>query len=325
MRLEIKTFTVAETESGMRLDRMLSQKFPAHSRSYFNKLIKNKYVLVNGLASKSGYILHADDAVDITFFIEKSDLTPAELPLQIVYEDADILVVNKAAGMAVHPGKGSKGDTLVNALLFHTRQLSQVNTTERPGIVHRLDKFTSGLLVIAKNDRAHRHLRRQFEARTIHRIYNALAWGAFKEQTGTVHTFIGRSRKDPTRFTVTASGKEAITHYKVLQDFLYVSFLEVQLDTGRTHQIRVHMKYLHHPLVGDETYNGRDSQLKGLPYNLQKRGKHLLSLLPHQALHAKKLTFLHPRDNRPVTFETELPESMKNAVDKLPQLFLLDE
>ena len=281
-------------------------------------------MLVNGEASKSGYTLHDNDQIEITFFVEQSDLKPADLPLNIVHEDDDIIVINKAAGMAVHPGKGTKGDTLVNALLHHTKTLSRIGDAERPGIVHRLDKYTSGLLVIAKNDKAHRGLREQFDNKTIHRIYNTLVWGSFKEKSGTIQTNINRSRRDPTKFAVALSGREAVTHYNVLQDFLYTALLEVKLETGRTHQIRVHMQHIHHPVIGDEVYNGRDSQLKQLPFNLQKRGKHLLNLLPRQALHAKTLTFLHPAGGEQVTFESDLPEEMQSAIEKLPQLFLLE-
>ncbi len=281
-------------------------------------------MLVNGIASKSGHILHDADQLEITFFVEKCNLQPIDLPLNIVFEDDDIIVINKAAGMAVHPGKGSKGDTLVNALLNYTKILSRIGDAERPGIVHRLDKFTSGLLVIAKNDKAHRCLRNQFDEKTIHRIYNALVWGSFKEKSGTIQTNINRSRSDPTKYAVAKTGREAITHYKVLRDFIYASLLEVKLETGRTHQIRVHMQHLHHPIIGDDVYNGRDSQLKQLPYNLQKRGKHLLNLLPRQALHAKTLTFLHPSSGEQAAFESELPEEMQTALDKIPQIFLLE-
>lgn len=314
---------VTAENAGKRLDRFLTEQFPGYSRSYFYRLIRNAHVQVNEIDVKAGHILREADKIEINFIVEKSDLSAADIPLDIVFEDEDIIVVNKPAGMAVHPGKGTQGDTLVNALLHHSAKLSALGGAERPGIVHRLDKFTSGLLVVAKNDRAHRNLRSQFDEHTIHRIYNALVWGSFKEGQGTVQTFIGRSRHDPTRFTVVKQGREAITHYEVLQDFNYASLLEVRLDTGRTHQIRVHMQHLHHPVIGDEVYSGREMQLKQLPFQLQKRGKHLLNILTHQALHAKKLSFLHPRSKEEVFFECELPAEMRKALEKLPQLFLL--
>lgn len=308
---------------GQRLDQLLALRFPDYSRSYFNKLTKTEYILVNGQSVKSGYKLKEDDQIEIIFHQEISNLEPADIPIEIVYEDEVVLVVNKAAGMAVHPGKGTEGDTLVNALLHHTRQLSEFGNSDRPGIVHRLDKFTSGLLVVAKTDKAQRHLRKQFDQRTISRIYWSLVWGKFDEEQGTVDTYIDRSRRDPTKFAVARTGKQAITHWKVLQDFVYATLLELKLDTGRTHQIRVHMNHLHHPIIGDGDYNGRDSQIKGLPPNLQKRGKHILKILLHQALHAKKLSFIHPSSSELVEFESALPAQMQEAVSKLPQLFLL--
>jgi len=314
---------ISKIQSGQRLDQFLAARFPDYSRSYFNKLCKQGFVQLNGKSTKSGTLLKEKDVIVLSFHKEKIELVPAEIPLDVVYEDEQIIVLNKQAGIAVHPGKGTDNDTLVNALLFHTQQLSSEGSAERPGIVHRLDKFTSGLLVVAKTDTAHRHLRRQFDTRTIHRTYHALVWGKFQEQQGTVDTFIDRSRRDPTKFAVARTGKQAITHWKVLHNFEYASLLEVRLDTGRTHQIRVHMNYLHHPVMGDADYNGRDSQIKQLPPNLQKRGKHILKILSHQALHAKKLSFIHPATEEVVSFEAPLPKEMKSVLDKISDLFLL--
>lgn len=315
---------VDSSSAGKRFDQFLSESYPDRSRSYFNKLIKKELALINGAKAKSGYILREDDEICITFQEEKCDLSPIDIPLDIVYEDNDIIVINKAAGIAVHPGKGTEGDTLVNALLHHTSNLALAGESDRPGIVHRLDKYTSGLLVTAKNDMSHRRLREQFDLKTIHRIYWALVWGSFNEPSGTVHTFINRSKKDPTKMAVSKKGKEAVTHYEVLKDFEYITLLQLKLETGRTHQIRVHMNYIHHQILADPDYNGRESQLKRLPANLQKRGHHLLKLLSHQALHAKKLSFLHPKTNEIMEFESPLPEDMALALEKLPQLFLLD-
>jgi len=321
---EQQSLQVEPQEAGQRLDRFLTRRFPHHSRSYFHKLIKREYVLLNGHAVKSGYSLKNGDRIRITFHKESSNLTPADIPLDIIYEDEHLLVINKPAGMTVHPGAGTEGDTLVNALLYHFKQLSGLGGRERPGIVHRLDKFTSGLLVVAKTDAAHRHLQAQFNTKQIHRMYQALAWGKFKEPAGTVHTMIDRSHKDPTRYVVAKKGREAITHYEVIEDFEYITFLQLRLDTGRTHQIRVHMNFSHHPLVGDETYHGRDAQLRRLPPNLQKRGNHLLKIMTRQALHAKRLTFIHPASGEEMTFECPLPADMAEALQKIPQLFLLD-
>ena len=319
-----KTIVVQEEHVGYRLDQFLVQSFPEFSRSYFNRLIKNRYVLVNNEAVKSGYLLRLNDQITITFKSTEIDLEPAPIPIKIVYEDEDIIVIDKPAGMVVHPGKGNETNTLVNALLHYTNSLADTGEKTRPGIVHRLDKDTSGLIVIAKNDRAQRKLRRQFDSKEIYRIYWALVWGDFAEEKGTIDEPIARSRKNPIKFVVDPHGRRAITHFKVLQRFQYVTLLEIKLETGRTHQIRVHMRYLNHPVVGDQLYNGRETQLLNLPSNLRKRGEHLLKLLPYQTLHAKKLTFLHPRTNKRVSFEAELPENFSAALQKLPHLFMVE-
>lgn len=315
---------ITQERAGRRLDHFLTETYPEHSRSYFNKLIRNRYVLVNGLTEKSGYVLKEGDAVEVIFHQEEANLEPADIALDIIFEDDQIIVINKAAGMTVHPGKGTDGTTLVNALLHHSRQLSDSGDKLRPGIVHRLDKNTSGLLVVAKTDAAHHFLQKQFLTREISRTYWALVWGAMEQEQGTVEGNIARSKKDPTKFTVTSRGKAAVTHYRLLQDFRYISLLEIKLETGRTHQIRVHMKSIHHPVVGDETYNGRDGQLRRLPSHLHKRGQHLLKLMPRQALHARYLTFIHPASKERVSFEAPLPEDFKIVLEKLPRLFLLE-
>ena len=321
---QTETFNIPPDVKLQRLDHYLSEKYPDKTRSLFTKLIKSDHVLINGHSVKSGYIIQPDDQVNIIFPDERTAPEAADIPLKILFEDDYIIVVNKDAGMVVHPGRGTDDDTLVNALLFHTKQLSEENSGERPGIVHRLDKNTSGLLVIAKTDQAHLHLQKQFDARTIHRTYWALVWGKKEIEGETIETYINRSRKDPTKMAVTKTGRKAITHIKTLKTFEYASLLEVTLDTGRTHQIRVHLNYIHHPVIGDPDYNGRESQLKRLPQNLRKRGTYLLKILERQALHAKKLTFLHPHTRKLVEFETELPEDFTKALEKLPDLFLLD-
>lgn len=322
---KVKHITTDAQAVGQRLDQYLIHCFPEFSRSYFNKLCKQKFILVDAQPVKSGFKLKEGQQIELTFHQQTSNLEPADLPLEIIYEDEAVLVLNKVAGMAVHPGKGSAGDTLVNALLYYTSKLSDLGQSERPGIVHRLDKYTSGLLVVARTDQAQRHLRAQFDQRTISRIYWSLVWGKFDQEQGTVDTFIDRSRRDPTKFAVARTGKQAITHWKRLNNFEYATLLELKLDTGRTHQIRVHMNHLHHPIMGDADYNGRDSQIKGLPPNLQKRGKHILKILTHQALHAKKLSFIHPLSQKVVQFETELPQEMQEILDKIGDLFLLGE
>jgi 23S rRNA pseudouridine1911/1915/1917 synthase len=324
MKPQTAAFKVKGSEANQRLDQFLSQKISEKTRSYFTKAIKNQLVFLNQASVKPGYILKENDEIEIHFPVEKSNLEPADINLDIVFEDADIIVINKPAGMVVHPGKGTGNTTLVNALLYHTKQLSSVSDRERPGIIHRLDKNTSGLIVVAKNDQSHLKLRKQFDTRTIHRVYMALVWGKFSEPEGTIETMIDRSKKDPTKRSVALRGKRAVTHYKVIQEFGYASLVEVILETGRTHQIRVHMTFIHHPVIGDPEYSGRDSQLKRLPVNLKKRGKHLLEILPHQALHARKISFIHPTSAKLVEFECEPPEYFAEALRKLPNLFLLN-
>ncbi|MCB0283127.1 MAG: RluA family pseudouridine synthase [Calditrichae bacterium] len=310
--------------SGQRLDQFLSVSFPEQTRSFFTKLIKSAHIDVNGLKVKPGYILQVDDIVKIRYEETPSTLEPAEIQLDIVFEDEDIIVVNKQAGLTVHPGKGTESDTLVNALIHHTQNLALKGSSDRPGIVHRLDKYTSGLMVVAKTDQAHARLRRQFDTKTISRTYWALVWGLPKEHDGTIHTFIDRSRKDPTRMAVTRKGREAITHWEILKEYNYFTLLKLNLETGRTHQIRLHMNWLGNPVVGDSDYNGRSSQLARLPANLRKRGQHLLNLIPRQFLHAKELRFLHPKTEKLVSFECPLPDDLQTALNKIPDLFLMD-
>ena len=314
-----------EGVSSQRLDQFLAEIYPDKTRSYFNKQIKKNNILLNGKKVKSGYMLQKGDEISLILEDGERSLDAADIPLDIIYEDDALLVVNKPAGLTVHPGKGTENDTLVNALLNHTDKLAMIGRTDRPGIIHRLDKYTSGLLVIAKTDEAYHALRAQFESKDISRVYNALVWGSFAEDGDTITTFINRSRRDPTRMAVSKDGREAVTHYRVLQDFTYFSFLEVWLETGRTHQIRVHMNHIHHPIVGDPDYSGRDSQLKRLPQQLKRRGQHLLKLLPRQALHARRLSFIHPQSKEKVSFESPLPQNMQSALDKLKQMFLLGD
>ncbi|KAA3617239.1 MAG: RluA family pseudouridine synthase [Calditrichaeota bacterium] len=320
-----KTIIIGSSGNQQRLDTYLASIFPDKTRSYFTRHIKSGNVLVNNQKVKPGYLLQIDDQVEMDLIEPVTNLEAADIDLDIIFEDKDIIVINKPAGLTVHPGKGTAGDTLVNALLNHTQQLALKGESDRPGIVHRLDKFTSGLLVVAKNDKAHLGLRKQFDTKTIKRTYWSLIWGMPKENSGTVHTFIDRSRKDPTKMAVTKTGREAITHWQLRKDFRYFSLLQLNLETGRTHQIRLHMNWLGCPVVGDSDYNGRDSQLARLPANLRKRGQHLLLMVPNQFLHAKELSFIHPTSNETVVFKSALPSNLQEALNKLPDLFLLED
>ncbi len=318
-----ETLRVQPEDRGQRLDQFLAAAFPDESRSYFTRLISDGYVLVNEAQVKAGYKIESGDRIEITFHKPQPDLQARELPLDILFEDEHLIVLNKPAGLTVHPGHGRETDTLVHGLLFHSHELAETGQETRPGIVHRLDKFTSGLLVVAKTDLAMRTLRQQFDSKDIYRIYHALVWGKMEQTESTVRTFINRSRRDPTRMAVSSKGREAVTHFHVLSHFEYFSLLELKLETGRTHQIRVHMQHIHHPVVGDPEYGGRETQLARLPSNLRRRGENLLKLLPHQALHATQLSFLHPLSGLRQTFQCDYPENLADAIRKIPALFLL--
>jgi 23S rRNA pseudouridine1911/1915/1917 synthase len=310
--------------SGQRLDKFLSQFYPSFTRSYLKNLISQGSITVNAETVKSGYQLKLNDEVNVLFpDIQPSHIEPEDIPLDILHEDNSVLVINKPAGMIVHPGAGNVSGTIVNALLFHCKNLSGINGIIRPGIVHRLDKNTSGLLVVAKNDRSHVNLSRQFEQKSISRIYHTFVWGVPGNE-GEIITQIGRSRRDRKKMIVLKDGgREAITEYRILKDFLYISYLEIKLKTGRTHQIRVHLNHINHPVFGDPDYNGRKSQIYRLPSHLQKRGSLLLKSIDRQALHAKNLQFIHPESNEVMKFDTNLPDDMQYLADKIDDTLML--
>ncbi len=296
-------FTV---ESYVRLDAALSENCNI-SRSLAQSLIENGSVLVNGnVKTQKSFKLKSGDIVnaEIPQPVELSAI-PQDIPVDIVYEDDDLLVVNKAKGMVVHPAPGNYDGTLVNALIFHCKgKLSAINGVIRPGIVHRIDKDTSGLLVVAKNDIAHTGLASQIKEHSFTRVYNALLYGTPKNPIGTVNAPIGRSNADRKKMTVTAkNSKEAVTHYKLIENFGKFSLCEMKLETGRTHQIRVHMAHIGHAVVGDYLY-------------AQNGGKNPFGI-EGQALHANLLGFLHPTKNVYMEFNSELPEYFSNALEKL--------
>jgi len=320
-----KQIVISSEQSGQRLDKFLFYEFEQTSRSAIQNYILDGEILVNDQVVKTGYKLKEKDQILINIK-EKPDtyLQPENIPLNIAYEDEYLMVINKPAGLVVHPGAGNKSGTLVNALINHCTELSKVSGATRPGIVHRLDKDTSGLLVIAKNDKIHKKLQEQFLSKKIHRTYQALIWGVPLEKEGEIESYITRSRKDRKKMTVSSSkGKEAKTNYKLLKDFQYLSLLELKLNTGRTHQIRVHLNHINMPVFGDPVYNGRKSQLRRLPSHLQKRGDSLLKKINRQALHAKELTFIHPHNSKEASFSSELPKDMKGILDKLEDVLLL--
>ena len=291
--------TVDDTLTG-RIDKVLAHQFNQFSRSHLQKWIVDGNVRVNGQPVKPKYKLAVGDQVVIEPEApQKVDLTPEKIPLDIVYEDDDVIVVNKPQGMVVHPAPGHPDHTLVNALLYHS-PLSTINGEFRPGIVHRIDKDTSGLLIVAKNDLAHRSLAAQLKAKTNQREYVALVHGVIKQDAGTIDAPIGRSKKDRKKQAVVSDGRHAVTHFKVLRRFRHYTLVSCRLETGRTHQIRVHMKSIGHPLAGDPLYGPR----KTLP----GRG---------QYLHARLLGFKHPRTGKDLVFTAPLPEYFQQMLDKL--------
>lgn len=291
--------TVDDTLTG-RIDKVLAHQFNQFSRSHLQKWIEDGNVRVNGQPVKPKYKLAVGDQVVIEPEApQKVDLTPEKIPLDIVYEDDDVIIVNKPQGMVVHPAPGHPDHTLVNALLYHS-PLSTINGEFRPGIVHRIDKDTSGLLMVAKNDLAHRSLAAQLKAKTNQREYVALVHGVIKQDAGTINAPIGRSKKDRKKQAVVSDGRHAVTHFKVLHRFRHYTLVSCRLETGRTHQIRVHMKSIGHPLAGDPLYGPR----KTLP----GRG---------QYLHARLLGFKHPRTGKELVFTAPLPEYFQQMLDKL--------
>ena len=295
--------TITQDNRNERLDIFLEKELEGFSRSSIKKNIDDGNILLNGKKVKAGMKLKDGDIVDVDIPEPKEISTkPQDIDINIIYEDEDIVIINKEQGMVVHPAVGNYDGTLVNALLFKIKDLSGINGEIRPGIVHRLDKDTSGLLVIAKNDNAHRFLAKQLEDKTCHRNYLALCDGNFKEDTGTIQTQIDRDKKDRKKMAVTSSGgRVAITDYKVLERFGKYTLVMFSLKTGRTHQIRVHSKYIGHPVVGDMTYGRQKQEFK----------------LDGQLLHAYKLEFIHPTSKELVSFECNLPDYFEKVLTKL--------
>lgn len=314
--------TVSRDQSRIRLDRYLSCQGVSLSRTKIQELIASGRVLVNGRAGAAGRFVKPGDRVAVAFAPaawERPAIEGEDIPLSIVYEDEHLLVVDKPAGLVVHPAPGNYTGTLVNALLHHSRQLSGGTGKERPGILHRLDKDTSGLLIVAKTDRSHANLAAQLEARTIERVYQAVVWGRLPARTGTVNAPVGRSAIDRKKMGVTElRGREAVTHYAVKREFDFASLAELKLQTGRTHQIRVHMAHIGHPVLGDHGYGGRGRQaIRQFARGHQERAERALALIDRQALHAGWLSFRHPADGRKLSFAAELPEDMKNLLSSL--------
>ncbi len=303
---------VPAASDGARLDRALAELFPDQSRSSLARLIEEGHVQVDTKqVAKTSLRVIAGQSITVDFPPPApSSVESQDLPLTVLYEDGDLVVINKPAGLVVHPAAGHADQTLVNALLFHVKDLSGVGGELRPGIVHRLDKDTSGVMVIAKNDRAHRALTEAWGTDRVRKDYLALVYGAPAKERGTIDAAIGRDPRDRKRMSILKGGRAAMTEYEVLERFRYVSLLRCSLRTGRTHQIRVHLKHLGHPIVGDPVYSG--PQWRGIP---DKKIQRALSSLNRQALHAWRLTFPHPADGRVMTFAAELPADLRGVID----------
>ena len=299
----IENIVTNEDQKGLRLDVFLLEKHPEFSRSHIKNLIEKGLVKVNGKVVKAGYALKNGENIEIEVQKPEAISTDAEdVDFEIVYQDEDLAIINKPQGLVVHPCSSTKSGTLVNGLLYKIKDLSGINGQLRPGIVHRLDKDTSGLLVVAKNDFAHVRLAEQIKNKTCHRNYLAVLDGNLKENEGRIETFIKRDPKDRMKMSVQGSGRVAITDFKVLKRFEKCCLVEFALQTGRTHQIRVHSKYLNHPIVGDKLYG---KEVKGLA---------------GQLLHAYKISFVHPRSGELMTFEADLPDYFKDYLKKQKEI-----
>ena len=300
--MEKTLFKVDEKSEGTRIDKYLSDMLEEKSRSFIQELIKKEKVVVNNKIPKSNYKVKAFDNIELEVPEPEILKVDAEdIPLNILYEDNDVIVVNKEQGMVVHPAPGNYNGTLVNALLFHCKDLSGINGIIRPGIVHRIDKDTSGILVVAKNDEAHNKLSEQLKNHSMKREYYALIEGRLKNDSGTIYKPIGRNKKDRLKMGIVEDGKLAVTHYEVLERYNGYTLIKCILETGRTHQIRVHMSSIGFPLVGDPLYGFKRQKFK----------------LDGQMLHAKTLGFIHPETNEYMEFNSELPKYFINIIDKL--------
>ena len=300
--MEHKQIIAKDVDTGLRLDKYLTEQLVPFSRSRIQMLFAKGAITVNGKLGKANYKVKNDDVIEVMIEEEQeANAQPEAMDLNIVYEDEDVIVINKPKGMVVHPSPGNEAHTLVNGLLYHCKDLSGINGVLRPGIVHRIDKDTSGLLVAAKNDRAHQLLAEQLKDKTMNRRYYALVHGVMPHDHGTIDAPIGRDEKDRQKMAVTAhNSKPAITHFQVIERFAQHTLLECRLETGRTHQIRVHLQYIKFPIVGDPKYGRRKTEVSG-----------------GQLLHAHQLTFVHPTSQASMTFDAPLPPQFASVLDEL--------
>jgi 23S rRNA pseudouridine1911/1915/1917 synthase len=314
----MKALSIIAEVSDIRLDKYLAEEIELISRSRIKDSIISKDVLVNGEAVKPSFKLAGGETIQV----EISDPQPMELesqpiPLDIIHEDNDIVVLNKQVGLVVHPGAGNRTGTLVNGLIYHFDQLSSVSGSLRPGIVHRLDKDTSGVMVVAKNDAAHGKIALQFSERTVEKTYLALVWGIPEETEGKIDLPIIRHPKDRTLFTTDEVGRPALTEFRLLESFEYLSLLELTPRTGRTHQLRVHLSEMGHPIFGDDSYGGGEKRAKGFLPEVAKELSRLANILNRQALHAMSLVFDHPSTEKRVTFVAPMADDIAAVIHEL--------
>lgn len=295
----MEKFLVNKDDENQRLDNYLALNTDI-SRSKIQSLIKEEKILVNNHLEKNSYLVRENDEITLEYIETENHLKPEKMDLDIVYEDNDIIVINKPNGLVVHPAPGNYEHTLANGLAYYSNSLSDINGEFRPGIVHRIDAYTTGLLVVAKNNKAHEVLALELAKKEVKRTYLALVWGVITEDSGTIDAPIGRDPSDRKKMAINPKGKEAVTHFKVLERFKKATLLEVYLDTGRTHQIRVHMDYIKHPIVNDPVYGKREL--------IDETG---------QCLHAMKLELIHPTTKEKMEFTCDAPECFKNILEKL--------
>jgi len=321
---ERMNIVVDRGQEPMRIDKFLVARIEHASRNKVQQAIESGRVLINGKQVSSNHKIKPGE--EIIVYSDKEvageEIIPEKMPLNIVFEDDDILIINKPVGLVVHPASGNKSGTLINGVAYHLQQQNNlINETSLPrfGLVHRIDKNTSGLMVLAKSEKAVASLAKEFFHHTIHRYYIALVWGNVSEDSGTIHAHVGRHQRFRKMFAAYPEGdygKDATTHYKVLERFGYVSLVQCVLETGRTHQIRVHMKHLGHPLFNDEIYGG-DRIVKGTVFTKYKQFvDNCFAICPRHALHAKTIGFIHPKSRQNITFNSELPEDMAQVIDK---------
>jgi 23S rRNA pseudouridine1911/1915/1917 synthase len=318
------TFNIDKGQEPYRIDKFLMNRIEGATRNKLQQAINSGMVLVNNKEVRQNYKVKPYDLIVVYSDLspETTEILPENIPLNVFYEDEDILIINKPAGMVVHPGSGNYDGTLLNGVAYHLQETNpsvSEETLPRFGLVHRIDKNTSGLLVLAKNEKAMRHLAKQFYDHTVRRQYMALVWGDVQQEEGTIVAHVGRHlryRKLFEAYPEGDHGKEAITHYKVLERFNYVTLVQCVLETGRTHQIRVHMKHIGHPLFNDDFYGG-DRIVKGTIFSKYKQFvDNCFAVCPRQALHAKTLGFVHPSTEQEIFFDTELPEDIKQVIEK---------